>query len=441
MMNPSSLRQTVRRVLVMGFGRTGRAVAEHCLDHAIPFRVSDGGRLSDPDRVWIAEHAEAFEEKGHTDGILDGVDAVILSPGVRPDHPVLATARERGIHVLSEIDWASCFAADRPLVAVTGTNGKTTTTELIGALLRAAGKRVAVAGNIGTPFIAVADRTDACDAIVLEVSSYQLEQSSLFRPSVAVLLNLSPDHLARHGTMEAYAAAKAGIFARQKADHVAVLPQDLMPTFPQGDARRIAYDDPAVRLPAWADSLSPHNRANLAAAWTAVRAVDPDAVRSVDADSLRPIFQMPHRLQVVGHVRTVRVINDSKSTNADSSIAALRSVDGPVVLLLGGLRKVAGYDALADEIHEASVLAVVAFGDSRSFFEDLLHRLAPEVRVKAVDDLAPAIETALSMAPAQATLLFSPGCASFDRFTDYAARGDAFLQIVRGLAGFLPETD
>ena len=427
-----------RRLLVMGFGRTGRAVAEHAVEHAFAFRVSEAGRLSDEDRAWVAEHSEAYEEGGHSEGLLAGIDVIVLSPGVRPDHPVLAEADRRHIRVLSEIDWASLSAADRPLVAVTGTNGKTTTTELIGEILRGAGKRVAVAGNIGTPYIAMADRTAGCDAIVLEVSSYQLEQSILFRPTVAVLLNLSPDHLARHGTMEAYAAAKAGVFVRQHAGDVAVLPQDLLDAFPQGHATRIVYDDPALRLPVWAETLSGHNRANLAAAWTAARAIDPDAVRWTDFDALRPIFHMPHRLQPVGRVGSVRVINDSKSTNADSAVAALRSVQGPVVLLLGGHRKVAGYEALAHEIHRSPVSHVIAFGEARGYFADLLCRHAPEVPVTAVEDLTDAVAAALSAAPAGSTVLFSPGCASFDHFTDYAARGDAFLEIVRGLDGFVP---
>ena len=426
----------IHRILILGFGRTGRAVAEHCVVHGIGFRVSESGRLAGPAREWALRHAESIEEGGHTLDALTGVDTVVPSPGVPMTHPLIRAAVDRRVRVLSEIDLASLFASDRPVFAVTGTNGKTTTTELIGALLRAAGKDPVIAGNIGTPYIAMADHTSSCDAIVLEVSSYQLEQSTLFHPRIAVLLNLSPDHLARHRTLEAYAAAKARIFEHQVEGDVAVLPRHLLGLFPHGRARRLAYDRPGLALPTGAEDLADHNRANLAAAITAVGALDQDLVADLNLDAVRSVFDMPHRLQTVGQVGSVRAVNDSKSTNAGSTVAALRAVNGPIVLLLGGQRKASGYEELADEIRRSDVQQVIAFGDASGFFIDLLSRHAPSVPALEERDLGRAVELGLKLAPDRATLLFSPACASFDQFTGYAARGEAFAKMISQAHGF-----
>ena len=424
---------TVDRLLVVGFGMTGRAVCRYAVKHRTSTFLSECRRLTDEERSWLMENGIEYEEGGHTDRAAVGVDAIVLSPSVSPGLPVIEGAKRRGIPVYSELDLAVLSGGPRPIVAVTGTNGKSSTVALIGELLRFWGWEAPVVGNIGYPVIDVVDEAARCDALVVEASSYQLEQTFAFRPDVGVLLNLEPDHLARHGTMEAYAEAKGRLFRLQTSEDVAILPRGLSERFPQGAGRRVFYDDDRLALPSKAGRLAPHQRANLGAALCACEALLPGIDRrQVPIEQVVAALRLPHRMEEVGTVGGVRAIDDSKATNPASTIAALAAVDGPMVLLLGGRSKGAGYEALRDAIEASPIRRIVLFGAAADPLSDLLEG-HPFDRVA---DVEAAVRSGLAAAHPGDTLLFSPACSSFDQFRNFEERGEAFARAIRASAAF-----
>jgi len=435
MTGASGVPQTIHCVLVLGYGVTGRAVAAYCVRNGIAAFVSEAGELLDADRAWLQENGISFEECGNTDRGLADADAVVLSPGVSSEHSVVRTARARCTPVLSELEFAAHVAVRRTTIAVTGTNGKGSTVSLIAAMLGEADVRSCVCGNIGTPYIAVADHLNDVDVVVIEASSFQLAQCSTFRPDVAVLTNLSPDHIRRHGSMAAYREAKARLFHRQRPSDVAVFPEAWRDRFPEGAARRVTYDEATldIRFHRWPE----HERMNLMAALAACRAVAPRISASdLDPDFLLAALAEPFRMEVVGAIDGVLIINDSKSTNAASAVAALRAVDGSCVLLLGGYSKGAGYDALAREVLSSNLRAVVVFGAAATEFERLL--AGDGVSLIRVDTVEQAIVAGLGRARPGDALLFSPACSSFDQYADYADRGRTFNRLIAERNGFSP---
>ncbi len=425
----------IRRLLIVGYGLTGRAAADFCLQHGISFAVSEARSLSQADAAWLRDHAVGVEEGGHTERWLDEADAVVASPGAPLTLNVFQAASTRGVPVFSELDVAWAATEGRTLVAVTGTNGKSTTVSLTGLLLKMAGIRVAVGGNIGRPFLAMT--AEAWDVAVLETSSFQLEQSVLFHPRVAVLLNLTPNHLERHGSMGAYSAAKARIFARQLPEDFAILPASLASAVSHGRGQLLLYDRPMPPLPRGSEGVGEMRRLDLAAAVSACGALVPDfdATRW-HVDDLREALYLPYRQEPVGEVRGVRVINDSKSTSAAATVAALRSVHGPVVLLLGGRSKRGGYDVLAEFLSRSAPRAVVVFGEARGEIAEHLSHAG--VGHAVVSDLAAAVSAGLAAAEPGDALLLSPACSSFDAFRSFEERGEAFNRIIRGTPGYSP---
>lgn len=428
----------VTQATVLGYARTGEAVASFLARRGARVLVSERGILTANARRALDAAGIAHEEGGHSTAALE-TDLLVLSPGVPPTLALLAEAARRGIPVISELDLASLFIPPEiPIVAVTGTNGKSTTVELMGALLRASGRDTVVAGNIGTPAISILERPSLPEVLVLEASSFQLEQSLHLHPQVAVLLNLSPNHLDRHGTMEAYTAAKARLFERQTERDAAVLPRGLCATFPAGRARRVFFDEaPLSPLPFLAE-LAPHNRANLRAALAACAALFPDFAPSrVRREDLREALSLPFRLHLEGSVAGVDVLNDSKSTNAASTIAALASVPSPVVLILGGRHKGGGYEELARAIIARAVRSVVLYGEAAPLLAATLDVTGYGRAMECVD-LRQAFAEALSVSRPGDTILLSPACSSFDQYKDYTKRGEDFAQIVRSHAAFTP---
>ncbi|MEA1871711.1 MAG: Mur ligase family protein, partial [Candidatus Bipolaricaulota bacterium] len=229
----------VEDAAVLGYARTGRATTQFFLNHGVRPFVSDFGQLSKDDRAELEAQGIQYEEGGHTAAILTGSDLIVLSPGVRPHLPLLVEARKRGITILSELDLAAEACRSTQSIAISGTNGKSTTVRLTETLLRMFGRKALVAGNIGIPFISIADQIEETDLVVLEASSFQLEQSESLHPRVAVLLNITPDHLDRHKTIAAYTAAKGRLFRRQTRKDTAILPSDLITTFPEIRARKV----------------------------------------------------------------------------------------------------------------------------------------------------------------------------------------------------------
>jgi UDP-N-acetylmuramoylalanine--D-glutamate ligase len=376
------------RALVYGLARSGRATAARLDDPVVVDRsLGNEGDLS----------------------LLDGIDVLVKSPGVPGDVPLVVAARERGIPVWSEVElgYRLLAPAGTKFVGVTGTNGKSTTTALLGAIFEAAGRDVAVAGNIGVPLTSV----EHADWVVCELSSFQLEDVHELACDVAVLLNLEPDHLDRYPTFEAYRAAKLRIFERARAK---VVPRGL-----GLDGIEFAADDP---LPAEPRIRGAHNRENAAAATAAARAagIGDDAI----AAGLLAFPGVPHRLEPVGERDGVRYINDSKATNVAAALRGLAAYAGePVHLILGGSPKGEDFAPLATAIG-ANVRSVHLIGAEAP-------RLAEVVDGDVDGTLDAAVAHAASLAEPGDVILLSPACASYDQFANFEERGEAFRALTR----------
>jgi UDP-N-acetylmuramoylalanine--D-glutamate ligase len=343
---------------------------------------------------------------------------VVKSPGVPAQAPVIAAARERGLAVLGEVELAWRLIPNE-FIAVTGTNGKTTTTELIGHIHREAGRPVAVAGNVGPALSSLVGNVREAATVVCEVSSFQLEDAVEFAPEGAVLLNLAPDHLDRHGTFEAYRDAKLRIFERAQT---AVVPRGL--GLPGIEFSR--YDD----LPAEPRIPGAHNRENAAAATAAARAagIDDDAI----ARGLHEFPGVEHRLELVAEVDGVRYVNDSKATNTAAARRALVAFDAPLRVILGGSLKGEDFAPLADAMQE-SVSAAYLIGEAADRLEAALRPAG--VTFVRCGDLATAVARAAADAQPGEIVLLSPACASFDQFRDFEERGEEFRRLVQNVKG------
>ena len=360
--------------------------------------------------------------------LLDGAGLLVKSPGVPGEHRLVVEARRCGLTVWSELELGFRLLAPRPFVAVTGTNGKTTTTELLGAIFRAAGLPVEVAGNVGRALTSVDPAAVAPAAwVVCETSSFQLEDVVAFRPRVAVLLNLEPDHLDRHGSLEAYRAAKLRIFAAQRPDDVAVIPRDFGAVPGEGRRVEFAADD---RLPAEPLIPGAHNRENAAAATAAARAagVGDDAI----ADALRTFPGVQHRLEPVREVAGVRYVNDSKATNTAAARRALAAFSAPLLVILGGSLKGESYDELVADIR-GRARAVYLIGEATEELAGALDQA--DVPYQRAGTLAVAVARAAAAARPGDVVLLSPACASFDQFADFEQRGEEFRRLVSNLDG------
>jgi UDP-N-acetylmuramoylalanine--D-glutamate ligase len=375
--------------------------------------------------------AEVIVELGpHRPQTLASSDLIVLSPGVPVDEPSVAHARIGGIPIIGELELASRWVSGR-IVAVTGTKGKSTTTTLTGRMFDAGGLRAVVGGNIGTPLSSqVADSTPETFHIV-EVSSFQLETTETFHPWVAVLLNLSSDHLDRHGSMEEYGAAKARIFANQTADDWAVINADDPQTLALAHAARakkvfFSLNTPLVPL-ASIRLIGRHLVADVMAAATVaqIAGVSHDAiVRAVES-----FTGLEHALEPVAVVGGVRFINDSKATNIEAAKQAIEAFDRGLVVIMGGRFKSGDFTLLRDPLRMRRA-TVVAIGEAAPLIREALEEVVP---VHPAATLSEAVRRALSLAPAGGTVVLTPACASFDMFRDYADRGEAFKKEVMRL--------
>jgi UDP-N-acetylmuramoylalanine--D-glutamate ligase len=412
-----------RRALVVGLARSGQAAALALARRGVPTvgvdreGALDTGRLAE---AGVEVHLGTEEER-----VLDDVELLIKSPGVPGESPLPAAARERGIPVWGEVELGFRLLRN-PMVGVTGTNGKTTTSELLGAMFRAAGRPVAVAGNVGRPLTSF-DGVLSQDAwVVCELSSFQLEDAHRLRPRVALLLNLEPDHLDRHVSEEAYFDAKMRIFQNQTEADIAVVPRGFGPI--PGGATRVEFssDD---SLPAEPLIPGDHNRENAAAATAAARAAGLDD--SAIAEALRTFPGVAHRLELVGEIDGVRFVNDSKATNTSAARRGIAAYSGqPVRLILGGSLKGESFDALAEGL-PASVRSIDLIGEASDELAAALDRAGRLYRRSG--DLATAVGAAAGDAEPGDVVLLSPACASYDQFRDFEERGDAFRRLVRDL--------
>ncbi len=435
-----------RRVLVIGYGRTGAAVAHFLLGAGARVRVSDRRSAAE-----LAAPVEAprLELRCGSESLadLDDVTLVVPSPGVAADAPLLRAAVRRGIPVRAEIELAARALAI-PLLAVTGTNGKSTTTTLLGEMLRAGGERPFVGGNLGTPLISA---VGGCHSMaVVEVSSFQLEWVERFRPRVGILLNVTEDHLDRYADVHAYGETKLRLFAQQTAEDVAILNggdpwirahatalRASTLWFGAGEGVALRADAAAIRMRldgreeiyalAKVGLTGAHNRENMMAAIAAARAVGvaPAAVQ----EALEACRGLPHRRELVRERDGVRWVDDSKGTNVGAVIKSLEGHERSVVLLAGGIDKGGDYGVLAEPVRRA-VKHAILFGAAR----DMLARtLEGATEVELVESLAEAVTRAAAVATHGDTVLLSPACASFDMFRDYADRGRQFQALVHAL--------
>jgi UDP-N-acetylmuramoylalanine--D-glutamate ligase len=440
--------------LVVGLARSGAAIARVLADRGETVIGVDSGS---PEQAAGLE-ASGVEVSLGVDGTrqLDRARTLVKSPGVPQDAPVVIDARERGIEVTGELELAWRLIPNS-FCAVTGTNGKTTTTELIGHLHRTAGRPVAVAGNVGTPLASLVGAVDPDAAVVCEASSFQLEDTNYFSPECAVFINLAADHLDRHGTVEDYLEAKLRIFANQGNDDVAVYNGDtpeLRGRDLGGCARLIRFcpaegeaadpdcelglsdgvifaaDEPLLRVEEL-QLLGSHNVENAMAA--AAAALTSGLPRDAVAEGLRSFPGVRHRLERVREREGVLYVNDSKATNVASALAGIRAFEGGVRLIAGGRPKQESFAPLAPVVAERCAACYLIGEAAERMASELAPAAEASVEITEVGTLERAVEDAAAGAKPGEVVLLSPACASFDAFKDFEQRGDRFRELVEAL--------
>ena len=433
------------RYLVIGAAATGRAVTRYLSGKDTPSRIVDRSqdRLEEIVASSLVERIVGDDDLA----LLSGIDVVVPSPGVPRSHPILVAASNRGLRIWSEIEVAyrglSC-----PIVAITGTNGKSTTTVLLGEILKSSGKKTFVGGNLGTPLV------DACsipnlDVAVAEVSSFQLEWLDAFRVRAALVLNLSPDHLDRYTGFDDYAEVKLGLLDRLDQEGVAILNRNdpriwdarsrcknswiafgrgylgpgasvdekrLVVTNAGGGTQRVALDNSPLQ--------GTHNEENMMAAAAAASVLNVDWKHTVEA--LRKVRPLPHRLELVAEKNGVRFYDDSKGTNVGAVAKSMEGFASPVILLAGGRDKGGDFSTLRTIVEERAK-QVICFGEAA---EKISQEIGESVPRSLVADLSVALSQAVELAEPGDIVLLSPGCASFDQFSDYRERGRYFRERV-----------
>jgi UDP-N-acetylmuramoylalanine--D-glutamate ligase len=442
-----------KRVLVVGLARTGVATSLFCAAHGARVTATES-RSEEELGDSIAPLRAAglrLELGGHRDETLMDQDLIVPSPGVPADASLLQVARAKGICIWSEIELADRFRKGR-LIGVTGSNGKTTTTTLIEHILRSAGFSTILAGNIGTPLISVVERTKDATIAVVELSSFQLEWIEVFRSNISVFLNLTPDHLDRHHTFEAYSAAKARIFANQTETDSAVLNADdpatasLAPAKPQvywfSRKQRVAQgafirekeiffrrdgaEESILKL-ADIQLAGAHNVENVLAAVVAARLAG--AAPAAIAKGVRSFAGVEHRLEFVAEIGGVRYYNDSKATNVDATLKALDAFPGRILVILGGKDKGSDYTLLRAPLRGKAILALLIGAAA----EKIEGQITGSVAIERAGTLERAVEIASHAARPGDVVALAPACASFDQFQDYEHRGRVFKDLVHQL--------
>ena len=446
------------RVLVVGAGKTGAACADFLNQMGAQVTLTDIKK-----DFQIKDVVDKFKDTsvvikagGYPDVDSRSTDLVIVSPGVPLDVPPIKQAFEKGIPVWSELELAfRMFNA--PVVAVTGTNGKTTTTALIGAMFKDAGRSVVVAGNIGVPLIEKVSEITPNHVVVVEVSSFQLECIKTFKPRVGIVLNLTPDHLDRHGTFENYARAKEKIFLNQSDEDFSILNYDdkKVQKMAQSTKGQVIFFSirhtleqgaylfkNAVHLALGGSVISVLNREDIYIkgehnVQNALAAVLAGAVMGLEIESMRTTLKtfrgVPHRLEFVDEIGGVKYVNDSKGTNPDASIKALMAFDEPIVLIAGGKNKGSDFSEFADVVKK-KVRTVVLLGEAADEIFNALKEKGFE-EIYRESSFERAVYRASEAAQPGEVVLLSPACASWDMFNNYEERGNLFKKLVASLRG------
>jgi len=438
-------------VLVVGLARTGVATALFCAARGAIVTATESRAENELGEcvVTLREAGVRLELGGHQQKTYLAQDLIIPSPGVPADDPLLQAARARGITIWSEVELAYRCMEGR-LIGITGSNGKTTTATLVEHILRHAGYQTILAGNVGTPMISCVEKMTADTITVAELSSFQLELIDTLRPDIGVFLNLTPDHLDRHHTLEAYAAAKARIFENQteldaailNADDLAWTPktplkgrifkfsrkqQVLSGAFVRGAEIVFAHHgkEEAVMKKEEIPLAGAHNLENVLAAVAATRLAGAGA--QAIAGGVRSFAGVEHRLEFVAEIGGVRYYNDSKATNVDATLKALEAFPGRILVILGGKDKGSDYTALQKPLREKAILALL-IGAAADKIEK---QIAGTVAIERAGSIERAMETAAHAAQPGDVVLLAPACASFDQFQNYEHRGRVFKELVR----------
>jgi UDP-N-acetylmuramoylalanine--D-glutamate ligase len=439
-----------QRVVVVGAARSGLAAADLLVRRGALVTLTDV-KPAVAEASAITARGIALELGGHREATFTGADLVVVSPGVPLEQPVLAAARRAGVPVVGEVELASRWLKGR-VIAITGTKGKSTTTTLASRMLERSGFPVLTGGNIGVPLSAQVDQSTPDTLHVVETSSFQLETTASFHPWIAALLNFSPDHLDQHPTVEAYAAAKQQIFARQTTDDIAVINAEDPPARALARsvvARRVSYglalegdgftvEDAAIveRRGGRSESIVPvssvrvlgrHILSDIVAATAIARSAGGSA--GAIAEAVAAFEGLPHAMELVATVDGVRFINDSKATNVESARRSIESVDRDLVVVMGGRFKGGDFRDLIAPLSSRQAV-VIAIGESAP---RLVEVLGGSVRVENAGGMAEAVRMAYTLAPAGGTVVLAPACSSFDMFRDYAERGAVFTAEVRQL--------
>ena len=451
MPNPFELR--AKRVLVVGLARTGVATALFCAARGALVTATDARTENEIGEAIAPLRAAGvcLELGGHRENSFLEQDLIVPSPGVPADAPLLQAARAKGVTIWSEVELADRFLRGF-LIGITGSNGKTTTTSLIDHILKNAGFSTILAGNIGTPLIARVDQTSGDSITIVELSSFQLELIATFRPNISVFLNLTPDHLDRHHTLEAYGRAKARIFENQTEADSAVLNADDPATTPLAPAtprvywfsrkQRVAQgafvrgteimfrqdgQEEAVLHLMDIPLAGTHNVENVLAAVAAARlaGAEPAAI----AKGVGTFAGVEHRLEFVAEIRGVRYYNDSKATNVDATLKALDAFPGRILIVLGGKDKGSDYTVLQKPLREKAILALLIGAAA----EKIENQITGSVAIERAGTIERAVEIASHAARPGDVVLLAPACASFDQFQNYEHRGRVFKELVHQL--------
>ncbi|MCM8791613.1 MAG: UDP-N-acetylmuramoyl-L-alanine--D-glutamate ligase [Candidatus Omnitrophica bacterium] len=408
-----------KNILVVGLGRSGYAAASLLVKLGSNVTVSERDINDTLKEMASKLKAEGIKVElgGHRKEVLKDKDLIVLSPGVNTYNPIVIEANRKGIPIISEIELAYTICPAK-IIAVSGTNGKTTVTTLIGRCLQQAGKRVYICGNIGVPFSSKVEEMSGGDFVSLEISSFQLERIVNFKPFISVMLNFSPDHLDRYHNIEGYLEAKKRLFINQDENDFAVL----------------NYDDPFVRDMAkiiMAKIIFFKDEDGMNQNFSAVKKVI--SILGLGEDILENVFSnfkgIEHRLEYVTGFKGVNFINDSKATNVESTLWALKNIEGPIILIAGGRNKGLSFDKVKPAI-KSKVKLMVLIGEAKDV---LKKEFSGVVNTEEASLLEEAVNIAFNSACRGDTILLSPMCASFDMFKNYEERGNVFKQIVKDL--------